>query len=314
VDALRALHLAAGEPSLREIAARAPGISRDTVHSVLTAPALPRWPALESVVLALGGQPERFGALWRAARLAEDTVDPRLVEPSSVAAPPVQQAAAPADPPAAPDGGMPVSRLVIVEDHPLFRESLRTLLERDGFEVLAAVGTADEGVRTSLRLLPDVVVMDLGLPDGNGLDATESIRAGAPGIRVVVVSAADDPYSVAASIRAGAVGYLLKSDRPEAILDGIRRVATGQRAFSPVVVDILVSQGIPVAAMPVGGLTAREQDVLRLLAQGRTNSEIAMSLGISARTVGTHIERIRQKLRVHRRAELIMYAVKNGLD
>ncbi len=212
---------------------------------------------------------------------------------------------------------MDVLRLVIAEDHPVFRDGLRVLLTSiPGTEVVGEASTGLEAVREALALQPDVVVMDLDLPELDGVEATRRIVTNSPHIGVLVLTMFDDE-SVFAAMRAGARGYLLKGADHEEIRRAIVAVSEGQAIFGPAVARRLVDYfatarpEVPPDVFP--GLTERERQVLALLAQGYANAVIAGRLRISAKTVRNHVSNIFTKLQVTDRARAIIRAREAGL-
>ncbi len=208
-------------------------------------------------------------------------------------------------------------RVLIAEDHPVFRDGLRALLNSiRGTEVVGEATNGVEAVEEAMRLQPDVVVMDLGLPELDGVTATRRIVADSPHIGILVLTMFDDD-SVFAAMRAGARGYLLKGADQDEIRRAIVAVREGQAIFSPAVAQRLVDYFSPrrpeVPTDGFAGLTERERQVLRLLAHGDTNAVIATRLQISAKTVRNHVSNIFTKLRVTDRAQAILRARQAGV-
>lgn len=207
-------------------------------------------------------------------------------------------------------------RLVVVDDHPLFRDGLRAMLAAAaGLELVGEAATAGEAVTLALALQPDVVLMDLQLPDGSGIEATRQILHAAPRLAVLVITMFDDDDSVFAAMRAGARGYVLKgADRTE-MLRAIRAVASGEALFSPAIAERLVSYFGRLAAAEAAfpELTAREREILDLIARGLSNPQIAAKLVLAPKTVRNHIGNIFDKLQVADRAQAIIRAREAGL-
>lgn len=203
-------------------------------------------------------------------------------------------------------------RIILIDDHHVVRQGLRSYLE--SFPDMQIVGEAANGETALANLenwLPDVAVVDLQLPGGiDGIETTRRIRAMTPHTQVVVLTAHTDDARVVAALRAGAVGYLQKNTQPETLLTAIRAAARGQSLLDPAVANVVLQE-------LVGGnkdeLTAREIEVLKLLAGGRTNREIAETLVIGEETVKTHVGNILAKLHLAHRAQAVLYAVKRGL-
>jgi DNA-binding NarL/FixJ family response regulator len=211
-----------------------------------------------------------------------------------------------------------VIRIVIVDDHPLMREGMRALVSSYAdIEVAGEAADGEAARHEVLRSRPDVVVMDLHMPGTNGVDATRAILRVAPQTRVLVLTMFEDDDSVFAAMRAGASGYLIKGAQQEEIILAIRSVAAGQAIFGPTVARRLIAffSAAPAAphAEPFPALTAREREVLDLIAAGRPNSAIARTLVISTKTVSNHISSIFAKLQVADRAEAIVRAREAGL-
>lgn len=213
----------------------------------------------------------------------------------------------------APVGGRTFTAMV-VDDHPMIRESMVARLRAMGAaDIVEAASVAE--ARARARSGPrDLAVLDLGLPDGSGLDLLAQLRAAGWG-RLVVLSAADDPYSVRAAFVAGAQGYLLKSASPGVVSDGVRRVLDGGVYADPSVASLLAAglRGGPAAEGGTTDLSGREVEVLTLVADGRSNKEIGEDLGLSALTVKSHLARIARKLGTGDRAEMVAVAMRSGV-
>jgi DNA-binding NarL/FixJ family response regulator len=209
-------------------------------------------------------------------------------------------------------------RLLIADDHPLFRKGLRTLLSAVPDFVL--VGEADSGsaaAALALDVQPDVVLMDLQMPGGSGIEATREIVAASPSIRVLVITLFQDDDSVFAALRAGARGYILKDTDEEEMIRTIRAVGNGQAIFGPAVASrVLAYFAAPWQDEPrlFPTLTEREREILRLLAQGKSNPRIADELYLSPKTVANHLSNVFGKLQVADRAEAIIRARDAGFQ
>lgn len=210
-------------------------------------------------------------------------------------------------------------RVLLADDHTIVREGLRSLLaSHDDVEVVGEAADGREAVRLAEELKPDVVVMDLTMPSLNGVDATEQIRRRRPETRVLILSMHSGEEHVRPAIRAGASGFLVKGSGLSDLLAATRAVAAGDAFFSPGVAKIVLKD-----AREGGGgdgvtgsddaLTAREREILQLVAEGRTSREIAAQLHISAKTVEGHRSRIMDKLDIRELAGLVRYAVRVGL-
>jgi len=211
-----------------------------------------------------------------------------------------------------------VIRVLVAEDHPLYRDALvAALASVDDVEVVAAVGTGRAAVAEAARTAPDVVVMDLAMPDGSGLGATADILAAGSGARVLVLTSADDDRSVYAALRAGAHGYLLKTSSADEVLAAVVALARGDGMFSGSVVDRIVRHVATGGRSGVAGafpdLTPRERDVLELMARGHSNTFIADTYVLSLKTVRNQVSAVMGKLGVSSRAEAVARARDAGL-
>jgi NarL family two-component system response regulator LiaR len=212
-------------------------------------------------------------------------------------------------------------RVAIADDHAVVRQGLRTFLElQDGMDVVGEAADGDEAVALVERTAPDVVLLDLVMPRLDGLEAIPRIRERAPGTRILVLTSFADDRTVLPAIRAGAAGYLLKDVQPPELAAAIRTVHSGEALLAPSVATMLVEQlAAEDGAGPVrrddGGhhLTPRELEVLAELARGRANKAIAFELGVSERTVKTHVSNILGKLGFTDRTQAAVYAVEHGL-
>jgi NarL family two-component system response regulator LiaR len=210
---------------------------------------------------------------------------------------------------------METIHLLIADDHPIVREGLRALLETEpGMQV---VGEAADGVEAVLKahsLHPDVMILDLLMPHKDGLTVIQEITNDLPGTRILVLSSFADDEKVFPAIKAGAMGYLLKDSSPQELLSAVRDVYRGKSALHPTIAHQVLSTFRPPAdsAQTRAPLTEREGDILRLVAQGLSNLDIAEQLVISERTVRTHISHILEKLHLDNRTQAALYALKQG--
>ena len=206
-----------------------------------------------------------------------------------------------------------VISVLIADDHPFVRHGLRTYLETlDDLEVVGEASDGAEAVELSGSLLPDVVLMDLVMPELDGVEATRRIKAASPATKVIVLTSFDDDEKVFPAIKAGAAGYLLKDVHPAELAKAVRRASRGEALLAPSVAARLmqeVSGGRP----PDAGLTERELEVLRLIARGMSNKLIAHELVVSEKTVKTHVSNILAKLHLADRTQAALYAVREGL-
>jgi DNA-binding NarL/FixJ family response regulator len=206
-------------------------------------------------------------------------------------------------------------RVLIADDHAVVRQGLRTFLSLDAeLEVVGEAGDGAEAVRLARELRPDVVLMDLLMPVMDGIAATREIRAELPDTEVVALTSVLEDASVVGAVRAGAIGYLLKDTKTQDLLQAVRAAAAGQVQLSPQAAARLVREvRAPEPPASPEGLSERETEVLRLIAQGRANKEIARDLGVTEKTVKTHVSSILGKLGVQSRTQAALYAWRVGL-
>ena len=217
-------------------------------------------------------------------------------------------------------GRSPATRVLVVDDQPLLRSSLALLVgAAPDLTVVGEAATGREAVRVATKLLPDVVLMDIRMPDGDGIEATRAIAA-APelaGTAVLVLSMFDLDQYVFGALQAGAAGFLLKDAEPEALLDAIRRTHHDESLFAPAILTRLVEHYVTRPPRPATGhldlLTAREREVLTAIGRGRSNDEIAADLWISVKTVKTHVGNLLAKLHARDRGQLVIHAYESGL-
>jgi DNA-binding NarL/FixJ family response regulator len=203
------------------------------------------------------------------------------------------------------------TRVLLVDDHELLRAGLRSRLEQEpGIEVVGEADSAERAVVQARALQPDLVLLDLLLPRTNGFDAIPEIANVAPDARVIVISSQTAASSVRRALTAGAAGYLPKRASDRELVEAIQQVSSGSRYVDPELGATLVVDEVSSALEDV---SERERDVLQLLALGHTNQEIGKKLFISVRTVDTHRAHIMRKLRLQTRAELVLFALANGL-
>ncbi|MFG1701764.1 response regulator [Nonomuraea sp. M3C6] len=209
-------------------------------------------------------------------------------------------------------------RVMVVDDHPMWRDGVARDLAEAGYEVVAAVGEGRQAVRVAAAVLPDVVVLDLRLTDVSGAEVAARLAGMEPPPRVLVLSASAEQDDVLAAVKAGACGYLVKSAGREEFLDAVRRTADGDAVFTPGLAGLVLGEYRRLAAQPAPAegprLTERETEVLRLVAKGLSYRQIADRLVLSHRTVQNHVQNTLGKLQLHNRVELVRYAIEKGLD
>lgn len=209
-------------------------------------------------------------------------------------------------------------RVLVAEDSPGFRQGLAALLASvEGVELIGEATDGEEAVARALELQPDVVLMDLHMPRRSGIEATAEIAAAAPHIAVLVLSMHEDDESVFAAVRAGARGYLVKGARQNELLRALRTVADGGAVFGPAIARRLIgffeSAASATAAVPFPNLTAREREILDLIARAWSNAQIAAQLDLSVKTVRNHVSSVFTKLQVVDRAQAIVKAREAGV-
>ena len=211
-------------------------------------------------------------------------------------------------------------RILVADDHGLVRRGARALLQAPhGWRVVGEAANGREAVEKAIELKPDVAVVDIGMPELDGVEATRQIQEAVPDTKVLVLTMHESDLMVRRALDAGARGYLLKSDLTEYLVKAVKAVSDGKRFLTPKVSEIVLEgflktkgqqqQGERAGARP----TPREIEIIRLLAEGKTNKEIAAQLGITVRTVETHRAKVMLKLGLHSLAELIHYAMRHGI-
>jgi DNA-binding NarL/FixJ family response regulator len=214
-----------------------------------------------------------------------------------------------------------VLRVLIVDDHALFRRGLQMVLQQEeDIEVVGEAADGAEAIEQAVELMPDVVLMDVRMPKRSGIEATQQIRDSLPHAKILMLTISDEEQDLYEAIKAGASGYLLKEISIEEVADAIRSVWAGQSRISPSMASKLLSEFAAMSKraderqqVPAPRLTEREMEVLRLVAQGLNNRDIAAQLFISENTVKNHIRNILEKLHLHSRMEAVVYAVREKL-
>ena len=212
-------------------------------------------------------------------------------------------------------------RVMVVDDHPMWRDAVARDLAEAGFEVVAAVGEGGAALRVIGATRPDVVVADLRLPDVSGVEVTKGVLAACPAARVLILSASGEQQDVLDAVKAGAAGYILKSASRAEFLDAVRRTACDDAVFTPGLAGLVLGEFRRMAAGPPSDerddsprLTDREAEILRMVATGLSYRQIAERLVLSHRTVQNHVQNTLSKLHLHNRVELVRYAIEHGLD
>ncbi len=218
-------------------------------------------------------------------------------------------------------------RILVVDDHTLFRRGLSALLGRDAqLQVVGDAGDAGDAIRRAQELQPDVILLDNHLPGVKGVDAIRSLQEAAPAARIIMLTVSEDEQDLAAALRAGASGYLLKTIEGDLLAESIRRAMRGESVVAPEMTGKLIAayrqaaSAAPVPPLPatpaatvMDQLSAREQDILRGIARGESNKEIARALGIAETTVKIHVQHVLRKLNVSSRVHAAVIATNHGL-
>lgn len=208
--------------------------------------------------------------------------------------------------------------VMVVDDHPIWREGVARDLTERGLDVVATAPDADAAVRIARAVRPRVVLMDLALGEKSGVEAIEGILDALPETRILVLSASGEHTDVLEAVKAGAAGYLVKSASAEELLAAVQRTADGFPVFTPGLAGLVLGEyrrlaGADRSGPAVPALTDRETDVLRLVAKGLTARQIGERLGVSHRTVETHVQSTLRKLQLHNRVQLARYAIEKGI-
>jgi DNA-binding NarL/FixJ family response regulator len=219
-------------------------------------------------------------------------------------------------------------RILVVDDHPIWRDAAARTLTEGGYSVVGTAGTGAQAVRVAMATRPDVVLLDLNLPDLPGAEVTQQLLAAQPAVRVLILSASGERQDVLDAVTAGASGYLLKSAEPGELIDAVRSTAAGHAVFTPGLAGLVLGEYRRLAQAGEAGqqssgqqpgqpmtpqLTERETEVLRLVATGLTYPQIASRLTLSPRTVQNHVQNTLSKLQLHNKAQLVRYALEQGV-
>jgi two-component system, NarL family, response regulator NreC len=205
------------------------------------------------------------------------------------------------------------TRIVLADDHVLVRQGIKSLLEREGMQVVAEASDGQEAVRHAQALNPDVIVMDIGMPTLNGMAAARELGRCCPRTKPVLLTQHDEHQYVSEALDAGVKGYVLKSQVASDLLLAIRQVLRGEVYLSPGISGAVIAAYRSKTDRTADPLTARERQVLQLIAEGKSTKDVASLLGVSVKTAESHRSRLMQKLDIHETASLVRYAVKRGL-
>lgn len=206
-----------------------------------------------------------------------------------------------------------LARILLVDDHTLVRQGLRSLLEREGFTIVGEASDGLEAVERTRDLSPDIIVMDISMPSENGLNAAREIHKSFPDTKVVLLTQHSEDMYIADALEAGVAGYVLKSQVSSDLLHAIRQVSNGHVYISPGISGAVLTAYKSRLDKKSDVLTLRERQVLQLIAEGKTTRDVASLLFISVKTAETHRSRLMQKLDIHETAGLVRYAIRRGL-
>jgi two-component system response regulator NreC len=207
---------------------------------------------------------------------------------------------------------MPI-RIVLADDHVLVRQGLKSLLEREGFQVVAEASDGQEALRHVESFQPDIAVMDISMPILNGLNAAREARRASPKTKTILLTQHDESQYIRDALEAGVKGYVLKSQVASDLVLAIRQVSLGQVYLSPGVSSAIMEAYQSKSEKSRNPLTLRERQVLQLIAEGKSTKDVASLLGISVKTAESHRTRLMQKLDIHETASLVLYAVRHGI-
>jgi two-component system, NarL family, response regulator NreC len=207
---------------------------------------------------------------------------------------------------------MPI-RIVLADDHVLVRQSLKSLLEREGHHILGEASDGQEAVQQVTAHQPDIAIMDISMPIVNGLSAAREVSKSSPKTKTILLTQHDEDQYISEALEAGVKGYVLKSQVASDLLEAIRQVSRGQVYLSPGVSRAVMDAYRSKSERHKDPLTLRERQVLQLIAEGKSTKEIATLLGISSKTAESHRTRLMQKLDIHETASLVRYAVRRGI-
>lgn len=204
-------------------------------------------------------------------------------------------------------------QILLADDHPVVRDGLRAILEREGFKVVGEASDGREAVELAEKLHPEVAVLDLSMPFLNGIDAAREIRRISPTTRTIMLTMHTERQFILEGLRAGTRGFVMKTRSAEELVHAVREAARGGSYFSPEVTQAAVEAYQNKSELPEDPLTPRERQVLQLIAESKTTKEIAALLEISVKTVETYRSRIMEKLNIHETAGVVRYAIRHGV-
>jgi two-component system, NarL family, response regulator NreC len=205
------------------------------------------------------------------------------------------------------------TRIILADDHVIVRQGIKSLLEREGMHVIAEASDGREAVGYAESMSPDVVVMDIGMPMLNGMEAARELARCCPKVKPILLTQHDEPQYVSAALKAGVKGYVLKSQISGDLVQAIQQVLRGQVYLSPGISGSVIAAYKSKTEVAADPLTSRERQVLQLIAEGKSTKDVAALLGVSVKTAESHRSRLMQKLDIHETASLVRYAVKHGL-
>ena len=205
------------------------------------------------------------------------------------------------------------TRIVLADDHVLVRQGLRSLLERERFQVMAEASDGQEAVRLVETHQPDIAILDISMPTLNGIDAARGLSRSAPKTKVILLTQHEEEQYIHEALEAGVKGYVLKNQVANDLIQAIRQVCRGEFYLSPGISRAVMEAYRNKSDRPADPLTVRERQVLQLIAEGKSTKDTASVLGISVKTAESHRMRLMQKLNIHETASLVRYAVRRGL-
>lgn len=207
---------------------------------------------------------------------------------------------------------MPI-RILLADDHALVRQGVKSILEREGFQVIAEASDGQEVLRLAQKLQFDIAVIDISMPVLNGIDTAQELRKSCPKIKTILLTRHDEDQYVTQALQAGVKGYVLKSQVASDLVHAIQQVCRGTIYLSPSVSGAVVDAYLAKTQLSSDPLTSRERQVLQLVGEGKSSKEVATVLGISTKTAESHRSRLMQKLDIHETASLVRYAIRRGL-